>query len=90
MGEAKRGMTGRLLHLVLTFHWYDEIASGRKTVEYRKSTPFWRKRIWEKHPDSVVFHRGYTKERMVFKVDHVIWREEQVEIHLGERVEVEE
>ena len=41
-------MSTHVLHLVLTYHWYDETASGRKTIEYRAMTEKWRKQIWEK------------------------------------------
>lgn len=33
------------LHLVLKGKWYDLIASGEKTEEYREAKPYWIKRI---------------------------------------------
>lgn len=27
--------------------WYDKIASGEKTVEYRRIVPFWESRLWD-------------------------------------------
>lgn len=51
------------LHLVLTHHWYDMIAGGTKTVEYRAMTPHWKRLIWDRR-DTIVrvrFARGYTK-----------------------------
>lgn len=49
------------LHLTLTYHWFDEIKSGRKTCEYRQFTAGWKKRLSHfKKGDLVVFHRGYT------------------------------
>lgn len=33
------------LHLVLKGKWYDMIASGEKTEEYREPKPYWIKRI---------------------------------------------
>ena len=33
------------LHLVLKGEWYDMIASGEKTEEYREPKPYWIKRI---------------------------------------------
>lgn len=33
------------LHLVLKSHWYDLIASGIKTEEYREIKPYWQKRL---------------------------------------------
>lgn len=35
----------KTLHLVLKGHWYDKIASGEKTSEYRACTPYWNKRF---------------------------------------------
>lgn len=35
----------RILKLILTDHWFEEIKSGRKTHEYRKATPFWYQRL---------------------------------------------
>lgn len=61
----------KILDLSLKWHWYDEIASGRKTEEYRQITPFYHKRIMDhsckliggpictfKKYDAVRFHRG--------------------------------
>ena len=36
------------LHLVLKGKWYDLIASGEKTEEYREPKPYWIKRILDK------------------------------------------
>ena len=63
-----------VLHLVLSFRWFDEIERGTKPVEYRKMNPFWKKRIWiRRHSISaVIFHRGYTPKkaaRAVSKID---------------------
>jgi predicted transcriptional regulator with HTH domain len=33
------------LHLVLTAHWYDMIASGKKPYEYREIKPYWMNRL---------------------------------------------
>lgn len=35
----------KTLHLVLTGHWYDKIASGEKTSEYRAWKAYWNKRF---------------------------------------------
>ena len=35
----------KTLHLTLTFYWFEEIAAGRKTCEYRRFTDGWRKRL---------------------------------------------
>ncbi len=35
----------KTLHLVLKSKWYDKIASGEKTSEYRECKPYWNKRL---------------------------------------------
>lgn len=37
--------TDRVLFLILTEHWFDEIKSGRKTHEYREAREYWNKRL---------------------------------------------
>ena len=61
------------LKLVLTHHWYDEIASGGKHVEYRRVCRFWHKRIWSKRDaiTHVCFSRGYTKTNIKFRVNEI-------------------
>lgn len=39
----------RILHLVLIGKWYDMIASGEKTEEYRALTPYWCNRLIQKY-----------------------------------------
>ena len=62
------------LKLVLKRKWYDMIASGEKTEEYRELTEYWEKRLWEyadwsdyascaRGFDIVTFYLGYTKNR---------------------------
>lgn len=38
-------MTTKILDLVLKGKWYDMIASGQKTEEYREIKPYWEKRL---------------------------------------------
>lgn len=86
-----------LLHLVLKFDWYDKIASGEKTVEYREPSEYWNSRLQNKHYDLVRFQRGYYKNppSMIFEVEKIslwygandlnlpkVWA-----IKLGERIE---
>ena len=56
-----------ILDLSLTYHWFDEIAAGRKLEEYRELTDYYRSRLifdqWRgsdifRHYDAVRFHRG--------------------------------
>lgn len=35
----------KILHLILKGKWYDMIASGEKTEEYREVKPYWEKRL---------------------------------------------
>ncbi len=55
------------IYAVLTAHWFDEFASGRKTTEYRRSGPLWnadRCTIGR----SIIFSRGYTKRRLKSRI----------------------
>lgn len=44
----EKGGKKKPLHLVLTEHWYDMIASGEKKEEYRDITAYWVKRLYDK------------------------------------------
>lgn len=61
------------LLLVLTYHWYDEIAAGRKRVEYRTMSPHWRRLIWERRHElkTVTFRRGYTNTSLCRRITHI-------------------
>lgn len=51
----------KMLHLNLTYQWFDAIKKGLKTTEYREDKRFWRKRLSDYRPgDKIVFHRSYT------------------------------
>lgn len=60
----------RRLHLVLSFHWFDEIATGRKRIEYRAMTPRWKKLIWDRRFElgAVRFSRGYTSTMTTHRI----------------------
>jgi predicted transposase YbfD/YdcC len=62
-----------VLHLVLTQHWYDEHASGRKDVEYRAMSPHWKRLIWDrKHKlTHVRYSRGYSSTTMIRKIAEI-------------------
>ena len=78
------------LHLILKHEFYDAIDRGEKTVEYRDNTPYWRKRIVKKWNSNggnlVIFHRGYTKTIMVFRIKLLVLNTPKIELHLGERL----
>ena len=75
------------LKLVLTDHWFEEIKSGRKTHEYRRTTPFWYKRLLSYMRlvalcnscgvvlvrPQVQFQKAYRKnpERMTFEINKI-------------------
>ena len=61
------------LHLVLTHHWYDETAAGRKRIEYRRMTTHWMILIYERRDTikRVQFSRGYTRTTQTFAVDKI-------------------
>lgn len=79
------------LHLVLTYHWFDEIEAGKKTVEYRDKTMYWYNRIWLKRKEikTVTFSRGYTSRTLTFDVTAIDegtcpypkWDKEYVRVH---------
>ena len=52
----------KILHLTLKRKWFNLIASGKKTVEYRKFKPYWEKRLVEKNFTEVHFRNGYSKD----------------------------
>lgn len=81
--EEYEAVMQKTCHLVLKRKYYDQIEGGRKVVEYRDNTEYWRRRIIP--AKYVVFHRGYTKTTMKWKI-HKIKTNGQIEIHLGVRV----
>ena len=51
----------KTLHLILKRRWFDLVAAGVKSVEYREVTPYWRKRL-RKTFDVVHFRNGYHRD----------------------------
>ena len=54
----------KILHLTLKKKWFDLIASGEKTTEYRENKLYWQKRLFldngkSKKFDIVCFKNGY-------------------------------
>ena len=94
MGRLECQVRGRMLNLVLTYHWYDEIASGRKNIEYRAMSKKWMRDIWDKRgnviANGVRFQRGYTQTSMICEIDDIDigpcpyegWDGEYIRIHL--------
>lgn len=57
----------KTLHLVLKKKWFDLIASGEKTEEYREIKPHWDSRLKTKdgqfkHYDRIIFRLGYSSD----------------------------
>lgn len=48
------------LHLTLKRHWFDMIANGLKTDEYREIKPYWKTRLESRTYDVVRFRNGYS------------------------------
>jgi hypothetical protein len=56
-----------ILHLTLHRQWFDLIASGKKTIEYRVDSDYWHKRIFKpagmyKSFNKIHFKNGYRKD----------------------------
>lgn len=45
-------MEKKVLNLSLTKEWYEKVASGEKTEEYREIKPYWIKRLVNQESDS--------------------------------------
>jgi hypothetical protein len=66
----------KILHLTLKKKWFDLIASGEKTVEYREAKEYWRKRLIDKDGktirfDEIHFRNGYSKNSPFMRVECV-------------------
>jgi len=63
----------KILHLVLTYQWYDESTIGNKTTEFRAISDRWKRIIWDKRDEytHVRFARGYTSTTTTFKIENI-------------------
>ncbi len=59
----------KVLHLTLIKKWFDQIASGAKTSEYRLIKPYWITRLENKTFDEVHFKNGYAKDAPFMRVE---------------------
>ena len=67
-----RGKKMKRIEIFLTRKWFDLIASGEKTSEYRQVKPFWTARLKEAQPgDEIIFRRGYSHVITVRKLTGV-------------------
>ncbi|MEA1909573.1 MAG: ASCH domain-containing protein [Patescibacteria group bacterium] len=59
----------KILHLTLKKKWFDQIAEGKKIVEYREVKPYWNKRLKGKKFDEIYFRNGYSSSAPFMKVE---------------------
>ena len=88
--------TKRILHLTLHRKWFDEIATGVKTEEYRTWNIYWERRLTNgfiaKHFDEIHFRNGYNLDRPFMRVEcrgfHLDIYNNQFVIRLGKILEI--
>lgn len=51
----------KFLHVNLQREFFAAIAVGRKRIEYRKQSSYWRKRLEDRKYDAILFRNGYAK-----------------------------
>jgi len=85
----------KILHLNLYRKYFDAIADGTKTVEYRNRTDYWKRRIEGREYDIIKFRNGYAKDASTMLVEYKGYDigfngvcEEQYIIKLGKVKEV--
>jgi|TARA_R110000823_G_scaffold267178_1_gene387190 ASC-1-like (ASCH) protein len=87
----------KILHLNLYRKYFDAIANGTKTIEYRKKTDYWKRRIEDREYDYIQFRNGYAKVAPTMLVEHKGYKEVirtgygngvEYEIKLGKIIEV--
>jgi hypothetical protein len=58
-----------ILHLNLHREFFAQIAAKTKRIEYRDQTPYWRKRLENRHYDVIQFRNGYATNAPVMRVE---------------------
>ena len=58
-----------ILHLTLTRKWFDLIATGVKTEEYREIKRYWARRLFKRKFDVIRFRNGYSSESPSFDIE---------------------
>ena len=48
-----------VLHLNLHRQFFAAIAARTKRIEYRAQTPYWKRRLEDRHHDAIQFRNGY-------------------------------
>jgi len=79
-----------ILNLTIKKQWFDLIASGEKTIEYREIKPYWIKFLENKSYDEVFFRNGYRPDSPILRAECLgISRNcNYFEIHLGKILEI--
>ena len=81
----------KILHLNLFRKYFDQIAEGTKTVEYRDYTDYWKKRIEHREYDVIKFRNGYAKDAPTMLVEYKGWNVNEdgdYELYLGKIIKV--
>ena len=77
---------GPALHLVVRRRWFEEIASGRKRIEYRRRCAHWDRRLSGRRYSQAIISLGYRADRprLAARVLGIRRSPTHWEIHLGE------
>jgi ASC-1-like (ASCH) protein len=51
----------KILHLTLHKEFFNCIARKKKRIEYRRQSPYWRKRLEGRQYDVILFRNGYAR-----------------------------
>lgn len=67
------------LHLTLFREWFDAIARGEKTEEYRSLNDYWRRKLIGRQYNEIRFANGYGRHRPFLRVEFLgvqegVWR----------------
>ena len=83
------GESVKILHLNLYRKYFDAIADGTKTIEYRDKTDYWKKRIEGREYDIIKFRNGYATDAPTMLVEYLGYDvTDRYEIKLGKITEV--
>ena len=83
------GESVKILHLNLYRKYFDAIANGTKTIEYRDKTDYWKKRIEGREYDIIKFRNGYATDAPTMLVEYLGYDvTDRYEIKLGKITEV--
>ena len=79
----------KILQLNLFRKYFNQIAEGTKTIEYRDKTDYWKKRIEGKEYDIIKFRNGYATDAPTMLVEYNGYDiTDRYEIKIGKITEV--